>query len=282
MHPFDASFDFQAVRVEPTRTSAVYTCKPSDRYRNAIGPFGGWTAALLLKGVLSMPEARGAPLALDALFMGGIDGGDLEMRVYALRQNRSVGFWRSEVWQAGRICASAQVTMSTVRQSVVLQDAHFPDVPGPDLVPMYVNPRTPVPWIDQYVFKPVSGLLFSRAETMDSRLWIRDAEPRPLDGLSLTALCDTPFPSTWIRLPAQSPVSTVTFSVYYRANDMDFSEAGTGFCLMDSRASLARGGYVDQFTEVWSESGSLLAQTQQMLWFADGPAQAPASRGHKK
>jgi hypothetical protein len=67
-------------------------------------------------------------------------------------------------------------------------------------------------------------------------------------------------------------VSTVTFSVYYRANDVDFSEAGTEFCLLDSRASLARGGYVDQFTSVWSASGFLLAQTQQMLWFADGAA----------
>jgi hypothetical protein len=29
---------------------------------------------------------------------------------------------------------------------------------------------------------------------------------------------------------------------------------------------------VDQFTSVWSASGSLLAQTQQMLWFAAGTA----------
>jgi hypothetical protein len=144
-------------------------------------------------------------------------------------------------------------------------------VAGPDRVPVYVNPRTPVPWLDQYVFRAVGGLLFSRAETMDSRIWIRDAEPRPLDAISLTALCDTPFPPTWIRLPGQSPVSTVGFSVYYRANDADFNAAGSGFCLMDSRASLARGGYVDQFTSVWSASGALLAQTQQMLWFADPP-----------
>src|SRR4030095_6056866 len=213
-------------------------------------------AALLLKGVLSMPEARGAPLALDAAFMGSIDDGDLEVRVFPLRQTRSVGFWRSEIWQAGRICASAQVTMSVVRQSLMLQDARFPEVPGPDLVPVYVNPRTPLPWLDQYVFKPVSGLLFSGAQTMDSRLWIRDAEPRPLDAISLTALCDTPFPPTWIPLPAQSPVSTVSFFVYYRANDAYCSAAGAGFCLMDSRASLARGGYVDQFTSVWSATGS--------------------------
>jgi acyl-CoA thioesterase len=277
MHPLDASLDLSPAAHTPPGVAAAFTCRASDRYRNAIGPFGGWIAALLLKSVLSVPEARGAPLALDALFMGGMNNDDIEVRVFPLRQNRSVGFWRSEIWQAGRICAHAQVTLSTARQSAVLQDARFPDVPRPDAVAIYDNPRTPVPWVDQYVFKAVSGVLFSRAETMDARLWIRDAEARPLDAVSLTAICDTPFPSPWIRLAGQVPVSTVTYSVYYRASEADFAETGAGFCLLDSRASLAQGGYTDQFTSVWSGSGRLLAQTQQMLWLADAPADVNAS-----
>lgn len=216
-----------------------------------------------------MPEHRGVPLSLDALFMGPMDDDLLEVRVYPVRQNRSVGFWRSEVWQKGRICAQAQVALSMERNSVVLQDALFPQVPAPEDVPLYVNPRTPVAWVDQYVFRAVSGMLFSQAESMDARLWIRDAEPRPLDALSLAAMCDTPFPSPWIRLAGQVPVSTVSYSVYFRANAEDYAEAGSGFCLIDTRASLARGGYVDQYSTVWSRSGRLLGQTQQMLWMAD-------------
>jgi hypothetical protein len=61
--------------------------------------------------------------------------------------------------------------------------------------------------------------------------------------------------------------------VYYRANAADLADASTDFCLLESRASLARNGYVDQFTTVWSRTGVLLAQTQQMLWFADAPRQ---------
>jgi len=272
MHHFDASLQLRPASSETRVAPGVFSARTSDCYRNAIGPFGGWTVALLLKSVLQMPDVRGAPLALDAVLMGAIDDGDLEVRVYPLRQNRSVGFWRSEVWQAGRICAHAQVTMSTARQSMVLQDAQFPSVPAPDTLPPYVNPRKPVPWLNEYIFKPVSGMLFSRAESMDARLWIRDAEPRALDAVSLTAMCDTPFPPPWIRLAEQTPVSTVTFSVYYRASDADLAEAGTGFILLESGASIAQNGYVDQFTTVWSASGRLLAQTQQMLWFSDAPA----------
>jgi len=269
MHALDQSLQLEAIAPVPHGAAAAYICRASERYRNAIGPFGGWIAALLLRGVVDLPEMRGVPLALDALFMGAMDDGLLEVRVYPLRQNRSVGFWRSELWQKGRLCAHAQITLTMERNSIVLQDASFPQVPPPGNVPVYQNPRIPVAWVDQYVFKPVSGLLFSQADSMDSRLWIRDAEPRPLDAISLTAMCDTPFPSPWIRLSAQVPVSTVTYSVYFRASAEDYADAGTGFCLIDTRASLARAGYVDQFSSVWSESGRLLAQTQQMLWMAD-------------
>ncbi len=271
MHPLDASLALEPAEPAepaPAPPARVFRARTSDRYRNAIGPFGGWIAALLLKSVLVHPDARGAPLALDALFMGAIAEGELEVRVTPLRQNRTVGFWRSEAWQRGRICAQAQVTLSAPRPGMRLADAVFPEVPPPGAVTDYVNPRTPVPWIGQYVFRPVTGMLFSGAASMDARLWLRDAEPRPLDAVSLTAICDTPFPSPWIRLDDQVPVSTVNYSVYFRATADELAAAGAGFCLLDTRAALAANGYVDQFTSVWSEQGCLLAQTQQMLWMA--------------
>src|SRR5262245_40018653 len=118
MHAFDASLVLQARQTDPPAPPKAFSGRADGRYRNAIGPFGGWTAALLLKSVLGMPEARGAPLALDAQFMGAIDDGEFEVRVSASRQNRSVGFWRSELWQAGRVCAQAQIALSMERASL--------------------------------------------------------------------------------------------------------------------------------------------------------------------
>jgi len=279
MHPLDTSLALQRVAGTPSGAAAAFMCRAPDRYKNAIGPFGGWIAALLLQAVLRTPDVRGAPLALDAQFMGGMDDEDLEVRVYLLRQNRTVGFWRSEVWQSGRFCSHAQVTMSAERRSMTLQDARVPDAPHPDTIPVYTTPRKPVPWLAQYVYKPVGGLMFSRAETMDSQMWVRDAELRPLDALSLTALCDTPFPSPWLRLAEPIPVSTVTYSVYFRGSAADVAEAGTGFLLFDTKSSLAQGGYVDQYASVWSGAGRLLAQTQQLIWFADPPAATGLPRG---
>jgi hypothetical protein len=204
--------------------------------------------------------------------MGPIDDGAVEVRVARMRQNRSVGFWRSELWQRGKLCAHAQVALTLERVSRILADAHCPAVEAPEHYPVYVNPRVPVAWIEQYEFRPVIGLLFSEAASMDARLWIRDIEPRTLDAVSLTAISDTPFPSPWIRLAQQLPVSTVSFSVYYRASAADYEAAADDFVLVDTKAALMRAGYVDQFSTIWSRTGRLLAQTQQMLWVADAPA----------
>jgi acyl-CoA thioesterase len=272
MHPLDRSLELSPAENLAHGEGFGFRCHTSERYRNAIGPFGGWIAALLLRGVLAAPGVRGTPISLDGLFMGAIRDGEIELRVYRLRQNRSVGFWRSEIWQTGCICAHAQVSLSGPRTSIVLKDARFPGVPGPESLPVYDNPRTPVPWLDRYVFKPVMGLIFSQADSMDSRIWIRENEPRAIDAVSLTAICDTPFPPTWIRLKDQSPVSTVAYSVYYRASEADYAQTGDGPVLLDTHASLAQDGYVDQFTSVWNAHGVLLAQTQQMLWFSDRPA----------
>jgi acyl-CoA thioesterase len=277
MHPLDASLDLQPFG-PATDGAQVFTGRTSSGYRNAIGPFGGWTAAALLEAVRRMPEVRGVPLALTTSFIAGIHEGEFEVRVALSRQNRSVGFWRSELWQAERMCAQALVTMAAVRETMVLRDARCPDVPPANAVAVYDNPRDPVPFLGQFVFKPVSGLLFTRADSMSSRIWIRDAEPRPVDALSLAVLCDTPFPPLWIRLDGQLPVSTVTYSVYFRGTAADLADAGSDFVLIDSTSAIAQGGYADQFSSVWSGSGRLLAQTQQLLWFSDAAPKPPRAK----
>lgn len=50
--------------------SGLWSCPSSPLYWNTIGPFGGWIAAVLLKGVLDEPEERGEPLTLPAQVIG--------------------------------------------------------------------------------------------------------------------------------------------------------------------------------------------------------------------
>ena len=73
MHAFDASLELRATGDPSPEAPATFAGRTDGRYRNAIGPFGGWTAALLLKAVTHPRATRGAPLALDAQFMGAIE-----------------------------------------------------------------------------------------------------------------------------------------------------------------------------------------------------------------
>ena len=57
LHPLD-----DAVRLEPTGPGA-YRGATSTAYWNMAGPFGGTTAAILMKAVLDHPQRRGRPVA---------------------------------------------------------------------------------------------------------------------------------------------------------------------------------------------------------------------------
>ena len=60
MHALDASLALRPARIAEGAV-ASFSCRTSELYRNAIGPFGGWIAALLLKSVLDTPNALTLP-----------------------------------------------------------------------------------------------------------------------------------------------------------------------------------------------------------------------------
>jgi hypothetical protein len=106
---------------------------------------------------------------------------------------------------------------------------------------------------------------------MHSLLWLRDAEPRPLDAAAITCICDAPFPSVWLRLTEPVMITTLVYNIFFRVPAARLKEAGTGHVLVDSTCDLGGDGFYDQNSRVWSQDGKLLAQTQQLAWFADKP-----------
>lgn len=277
-HPLDASLAL--VSLGP----GLWSSPSSPLYWNTIGPFGGWIAAVLLKCVLSEPEARGEALALQAQFIGPLRQAPFKVRARQLRQNRSTAFWQSEILQAGEdggeeaVCAHATVTLGVWRETFSLADVAMPDVPTAEQSPLAPprGSRRPA-FIDRYEYRPVSGWYGQEAATMDSLMWVRDAEERTLDALAIAALADTPFPGIWMRLKKPVRTTTLLYNVTFR-NPQAQLAAGSGYILAESRGDVAANGFYDQRANLWSGKGLLLAQTQQLAWFADKPL-APVPPG---
>ena len=75
--------------------------------------------------------------------------------------------------------------------------------------------RTPE-FVHRYDFRPVQGSLGTPSETMNSLMWVREAEPRLLDARSVAAIWDAPFPAIWLRMPAPVMITTVVYNVFFR------------------------------------------------------------------
>ncbi|MCX7274720.1 MAG: hypothetical protein NTV19_16455 [Burkholderiales bacterium] len=64
-HPLDRAIALVAARADDPRCLSGAT---SEDYWNAVGPFGGVTAATLLNAVLLQPDRLGVPLSLTVRF----------------------------------------------------------------------------------------------------------------------------------------------------------------------------------------------------------------------
>ena len=238
------------------------------RYWNAIGPWGGWTVALLLKAVLTESDHAGTPVAMTANLMGGLKDEPIALVTRPARQGRSMEFWTSELVQGDAAAAMAMVTLGHRRETLSHQEALFPDVPPPETLPR-PEPRANLSFGAMFESRQITArqpLQVTDGGT-DTLAWIRDAQERPLDHLLLAALADVFVPRIFFRSAERTPVSTVSMSVYFHATPEALAEVGGDFILAQAQARRFESGFFDQTATLWSRSGVLLATSEQLCWF---------------
>ncbi|MBM4596705.1 thioesterase family protein [Rhodococcus hoagii] len=191
----------------------VFLGHTSPAYANMVGPFGGITAATLLRAVLQHPERLGDPLSLTVNFAGPIADGAFEVSARPTRNDRSTQHWNIELAQDGvvrrrppRYSAIAGIRgrpprsrRPRPRPDDVVAAAGFPDF---------------IAWraITRCGSSPASSPLPKRADSPDSTttMWVRDAPPRALDFPALTSLCDVYLPARVPALGRYLPAGTVS------------------------------------------------------------------------
>jgi acyl-CoA thioesterase len=243
----------------------------SPAYANMVGPFGGTTAATLLAAVLAHDDLLGDPVALTVNFAAPVADGGFELVTRALRTNRSTQHWAVEMHQQDAVVASATAVTALRRDTWGETDAGFPQVPPPAELPPPRPAKRP-PWTRHYDMRFVDGEPWGETSgnhPSRSRLWMRDEPPRPLDFLSLTALCDVFLPRIFVRRPKLVPIGTVSMTTYFHAIGEDLEAVGDDHVLGVAEANHFGRGFFDQSAEVWSPSGVLLASTHQVVYYKE-------------
>lgn len=268
LHPLDA-----ATLLTPGPNGTL-TGRTSPAYANMVGPFGGTTAALLLRAALEHDRRIGEPVALTVNFCAAIADGEFAVTVREIRSGRSVQHLYVELRQGETIAANATVVCAVRSPTWAHQSAAMPAVPPADALPILTG-KPPLAWLSRYDFRYTEGPPFipgaAHAEPQSARsvLWVADNPARPLDHLSLAAICDVFIVRIFQVRGTRTPAGTVSITSYFHATSEELAEQGTRPVLAKADSMRFGGQFFDQQGEVWSDSGKLLASTTQVVWFRD-------------
>src|SRR5699024_1292433 len=265
-HPFD-------VATQLTRNSETFHGHTSEKYNNMVGPFGGITAATLLRAVIEHPERQGDPVSLTINYAAPVSDGPFTIKANPARTNRSTQHWFIELYQKEKIVITGTAVLASRRHTLSSTEALFPEVPSAADSKRLSTDDMPS-WAQNYSIKIIEGLPLQLSqtnteETADSVTiqWIQDEPRRSMDFLSLTAICDAFFPRIYVRRKEMVPIGTVSLTVYFHADSEMLTHQGDKAVLAHARALQFHDGFFDQTGEIWSPEGKLLATTSQFVYY---------------
>jgi acyl-CoA thioesterase len=245
-----------------------------EAYWNMAGPFGGTTAAVLLRAALFDQPGGVEPVALTVNYCAALSKGAFTIDSSIARSGKSVRHVSVQMQQGDDIVATATVVLALRRDTWSHQVSAMPDVPPPAAVaPMPTDGR--LPWLQRYEFRFVRGEWRPQTQTYltlqsaHSTLWVVDSPPRALDFLSLAALCDVFFVRAFHVRGTLVPAGTVTMTVHFHASTAEIAAQGDAPVLGTVDAHTFTRNFGDQIAQIWSTQGRLLATTTQMTWFKE-------------
>jgi len=246
--------------------------KTSEDYWAFVGPFGGATAATILRALIDHPQRAGDPLSLTVNFCAPIAEGAFDLDVRLVKANRSTQHWCVEMTQGGgEVATLATAVFAERRPSWSYPQAPFP--PSKPYEQTLPYAKIAAPWVKQYDFRFVEGepswdtTALSATPNSYSKLWIGDRLPRKIDALSLMSMTDGFFGRIFHAKRELVPFGTVSLTTYFHADAADLAAEDITRVLAVADAKIFHKSYGDQNGELWSPSGRLLATTTQIAYF---------------
>jgi len=279
LHIFD-----QAIALQPL-TDGQWSGHTHAGWWNMVGPFGGVTAAAVVRAISMHPQCLGDPAALTVNYVAAVTQGPFTVHLQVARTNRSSQHWQVEMTQLQSDGSSAKVMTGTAmtairRNTYGAVEAQFPHVPAAQSLRPWTPPIS-MEWFNRYDIRVVQGAMpeFAGsgpaiAEAVSdqqpaslTRQWVRYQPARALDYAALAAMADVFYPRVWLHSGQRLPAGTVSMTVYFHANAADLADAGDGYVLCEARAQAFRNGHSDQTAQLWSAQGTMLATTHQLVYY---------------
>ena len=263
-HPFDDAIRLDAIGAHQRRG------RTHPEWANMVGPFGGITAAAMLRAIESHPDRIGEPLALTVNYAAPIADGDFDISLRAARTNRTNQHWIVELSQDGDVKTTATALFAVRRDGWADTETRPPTAPDPEELSLTVFPASSDGRASTTCGSskgPCPAKTVNRVPRRRPPLWVRDAAQRPVDYPALAALCDIFYPRVFLRRGGVIPSGTISLTAYFHADQHQLDGVGNDFVLCTAHANRFSRGYFDQSAQVWTRDGALLATTHQVVYF---------------
>lgn len=276
-HLFDQALALEPVGADKPDTFIGHT---SPAYWNMVGPFGGSTAATALQAVLQHPALLGEPVSLTVNYAAATSEGAFSITATPVRTNRSTQHWVISLSQPDA-SGQQQVAMTATAMTALRRDTwHLNDMPMPQVAKPQDVPRADMrgamEWLSRYEMRFARGPIpidWHGDEKLSpdsvTQIWVRDDVPRELDFTAIAAMADVFYPRIWLRRPVRVPGGTVSMTTYFHASAAQLKEVGTGYVLAQGQGQAFRHGFFDQAAQLWSEDGTLLVTSHQLVYFKE-------------
>jgi len=227
------------------------------------GANGGFLAAIVLRAIVACEhDALRAPRSLTLHYLRPPVEGEVRIVVIEERRGGRLTTYSARMEQDGRVCILALAALSQDFASSLNYGATMPDVPPPDGLVARDDPRLP-PIAHRMATQAAVGYApFSGGPEALTGGWIAFAgdEPSPLDPPALALLSDAWLPSMFVLVQDFIGVPTIDLTIHFRAR----TEGRTGPALAIFRSRTSAEGFFEEDGELWSEDGTLLAQSRQL------------------
>ncbi len=265
----------EALALQAGHEAGVLEGRTHAAWANMVGPYGGITAALMVQAV-KQSECLGEPVSLTVNYAAALKDGAYRIKARAARSNRSTQHWLVELTQLvennEEVMATATVVTAVRREVWRRQDLALPEVQAPEAFEPVILFES-VEWVRRYDIRLIEGAVpaVSDGSERDSqtRLWLRDAQQRPLDLQALTAMSDAFYPRIWLRRARWVATGTVSLTVYFHASEAELAAVGGQHVYAQARAQDFRHGFFDQTAHLWSRTGLLLASAHQIVYYKE-------------
>tara|TARA_B100001146_G_scaffold224690_1_gene243605 strand:+ start:3549 stop:4355 length:807 start_codon:yes stop_codon:yes gene_type:complete len=265
-----ASFD-EVIAHTPLGDGRFRTSTPPEWLATSRSP-GGLVGAQLFTGLQALvPDQDFRPRSFTIHLLRAPEDGHYEVHAEVLRVGRTLVSLSGRVIQGEKLIATGLGSFGTDRPG-----PEFDEMPMPAVEPPSADNET-----EAYV--PDFALPFSKNIVLQDRLgpapftapdgpmervgWAGFVQPRPVDAAGLVLISDIGMMGWWVRLDRMHTTATLDHTMHFRA-DLD-GNVPSGMVLMRSRTGLVRGGYLDWDVDIWSQDGTLLCQSRQLLAVLD-------------